>query len=725
MKKTLFVISTVLMLINQKTHAQRLFGLANSNYAGMNGVNFNPGNIADNRLLMDLQFFNVNGFVNQNYGYFKKIGDLTSGDGDLIRTNTTKPVGFNALGDLKGPSVTFQVGKKSGFSFHTRFRTTASGAGISQDFFTLVNDGIRDLRLANGTQFTSGKTSINVHAFGEIGIGYGREILNKGKHFLKGGIILKRYSGIGAASFNADNFSVKLLDTSISKVEYNGSFKISQTYENDLLDERNISVSKALFNGAGSGLGIDIGFVYEHRNFDEENPLSTSRVDNKYDYKIGFTVQDLGSIRYKASANNNSFLVNTNGPRVVSRADTANLAFDDLSSYFRSIPGVTSTQNKDAFKVSAPTILTAYFDYKIKKHIYVNGLITTGIVGKTKAGTTNPLQVVVTPRFESVLFDAGLPIGYNNLSNNITAGLGLRLGILYFGSDDIITNLFGKVKGLNAYAGLHAGIPYRKKKIKEAKIDDEPVVAQTKTADTPEAPKDTDGDGVNDDEDKCFRVPGVAKYQGCPIPDTDGDGINDDDDKCVKEKGVAKYQGCPVPDTDADGINDEEDKCINEKGIAKYQGCPIPDADGDGVNDDEDKCIDKPGFKENAGCPKIEAAVTKKLEFAAKAIQFEVGKDIIKSISFKKLDEVVKVLNEYPDYNLTIEGHTDNTGKKDKNQTLSENRAAAVKAYFVKKGIAAERLTATGYGDSQPLIANTTLANKAKNRRVELKMALK
>src|SRR6185436_3963152 len=77
----------------------------------------------------------------------------------------------------------------------------------------------------------------------------------------------------------------------------------------------------------------------------------------------------------------------------------------------------------------------------------------------------------------------------------------------------------------------------------------------------PPPPKDSDNDGIIDDNDKCPTTPGVAKYEGCPVPDTDKDGINDDNDKCINQPGVARYQGCPVPDTDGDGVNDEEDKC--------------------------------------------------------------------------------------------------------------------------------------------------------------------
>ncbi|HVM88421.1 MAG TPA: porin family protein, partial [Puia sp.] len=74
-------------------------------------------------------------------------------------------------------------------------------------------------------------------------------------------------------------------------------------------------------------------------------------------------------------------------------------------------------------------------------------------------------------------------------------------------------------------------------------------------------PADTDMDGVADNIDLCPTIPGLTKYNGCPVPDTDKDGINDEEDSCKTVAGVAKYHGCPVPDTDGDGINDEEDSC--------------------------------------------------------------------------------------------------------------------------------------------------------------------
>jgi outer membrane protein OmpA-like peptidoglycan-associated protein len=233
-----------------------------------------------------------------------------------------------------------------------------------------------------------------------------------------------------------------------------------------------------------------------------------------------------------------------------------------------------------------------------------------------------------------------------------------------------------------------------------------------------EPPKDRDGDGVLDDDDKCPDVAGLASLQGCP--DRDGDGITDADDKCPDVAGLARYQGCPIPDTDGDGINDEADKCPTVPGIARYQGCPIPDTDGDGVNDEEDKCINEKGPASNYGCPVIDEKIIQRVNVAAKNIFFETAKSKLLAKSFPKLNDVVTILKENPTYKVQIDGHTDSQGKDEYNQGLSEERAASVKAYLESKGIDGSRISSTGYGETKPVADNNTAVGRAKNRRVEM-----
>ena len=233
-----------------------------------------------------------------------------------------------------------------------------------------------------------------------------------------------------------------------------------------------------------------------------------------------------------------------------------------------------------------------------------------------------------------------------------------------------------------------------------------------------EPPKDRDGDGVLDVDDKCPDVKGLASLQGCP--DRDGDGIADGDDKCPDVPGLARYQGCPIPDTDKDGINDELDKCPTVFGVARYQGCPVPDTDGDGVNDEEDKCINEKGPASNFGCPIISEEIIKRVNLAAKNVFFETAKSVLLKKSFPKLNDVVTILTENPSFKVQIDGHTDFVGSDEYNQGLSDARAASVKAYFVSKGINESRLSSAGYGESKPVADNKTAIGRAQNRRVEM-----
>jgi len=223
------------------------------------------------------------------------------------------------------------------------------------------------------------------------------------------------------------------------------------------------------------------------------------------------------------------------------------------------------------------------------------------------------------------------------------------------------------------------------------------------------------------EEKKEVVVTEPPKPDPCAL-DTDGDGVKDCNDKCLTVAGFERYEGCPIPDRDNDGVNDEEDKCPDQPGPAARNGCPVTDRDNDGVNDDEDRCPDVPGTAANHGCPDVPANVSKTIATAAQNIQFMTGTAKLSTKSNAPLNRVVAILNENPTVKLSIEGHTDNAGDDAKNQQLSEDRAAAVKAYFVGKGISEDRITSEGFGETRPIADNKTAAGKAKNRRVEIKV---
>lgn len=235
-------------------------------------------------------------------------------------------------------------------------------------------------------------------------------------------------------------------------------------------------------------------------------------------------------------------------------------------------------------------------------------------------------------------------------------------------------------------------------------------------------PVDTDGDGVVDNDDDCPKISGTASLNGCP--DSDGDGIADKDDSCPTEVGTKANKGCPeAKDTDGDGILDENDKCPNTKGIAMFGGCP--DTDNDGIEDARDKCPSIAGIPSNSGCPEIKKEDQEMLIYATQAVEFETGKDIIRTSSYGILDKIVDILERYPSYSLRIGGHTDSVGSSESNQKLSEKRAKSCYQYMVKKGIDSKRVTYIGYGEKQPIADNKFKDGRQKNRRVEFDLYLK
>ena len=229
---------------------------------------------------------------------------------------------------------------------------------------------------------------------------------------------------------------------------------------------------------------------------------------------------------------------------------------------------------------------------------------------------------------------------------------------------------------------------------------------------------DTDGDGIQDSADACPEVAGLAALNGCP--DTDGDGIADKDDSCPEVAGLAALNGCP--DADGDGVADKDDKCPTVAGPKENAGCPWPDTDGDGVLDKDDKCPTVKGTVANQGCPEVSDEVVKKLNDYAKTILFDTGKFSFQKQTFPVLQAITAILKEYPTAKFSIEGHTDNVGKADFNQKLSDGRANAVKQYLIDNGIDPFRLTSKGFGMDNPIDTNKTAKGRANNRRVEVKL---
>ena len=201
--------------------------------------------------------------------------------------------------------------------------------------------------------------------------------------------------------------------------------------------------------------------------------------------------------------------------------------------------------------------------------------------------------------------------------------------------------------------------------------------------------------------------------------DSDKDGVPDNEDRCPQQAGLSDNHGCPLSDIDADGdgIPNKIDECPYIKGSVATHGCP--DLDGDGVIDSKDHCPTVKGTAENNGCPVKNIPLTE--ESKMRMIKFNLNETSISGFeTIEILEPISDRLHSDTTLQLMITGHTDEEGDEQYNMILSQNRADAVRDYFIRNGIAVHRIITSGYGESKPLGSNETEEGRSLNRRAEI-----
>lgn len=750
---------TILVLLNLFTlflEAQVPFtGFRTGNYSGVNGVFYNPASIVDSRYRWDINLMSTHVAVGNNFASFqlRKLPALLKNDSLSIDSMFLKSKKATLAAmvntDITGPSVMFHVNARLSMALTTRFRSFVNISDVDKAFAQTISNQISNATYPYQAQ-SSYNQHLSVNAWAEYGVSGAYILMNQEKHFLKGGLSLKYLAGYGNAYLSLNRIGGTLNENSAGDDYLTGtSGSISGGIGGLLVDQ--IDHTNA-FRFRGKGAGLDFGLMYEYR---PDHETLTGHDQNKYRFKVGLALLDVGSIRYKTDTTySGGYQVNIPAePQRLQINQYENKEFTEVKSMLQSNAYFSRLTAPASYRVHLPATLQLQVDWNIGHGFYVDLATQLSLHNKNRIKTPfYPNQVTLTPRFEWKSIGCYLPISYSGLTS-FNAGFSFKAGPFFIGSGSILTAWLGQSRQADFHIGVRFGNLYKKPRlrIKDTKsephetlepgnIKDAPLVVDTdqdgvidekdRCPSVPGSVKyegcpipDTDGDGLNDEQDQCPTISGSTKYQGCPIPDTDGDGWDDEKDQCPNEKGIEKYNGCPAPDADKDGVDDDHDKCPDVIGFSRYEGCPIPDRDRDGLNDEEDRCPDQPGTVLQKGCPEISVQVQQKLQYAAKNIFFATGSAVLLKKSYTYLDEVVKILKTTPGLRLIIEGHTDSIGVAQQNQALSEDRAESVKAYILTQGIEEGRITAIGFGQTRPIADNRTITGRAKNRRVELKLS--
>jgi outer membrane protein OmpA-like peptidoglycan-associated protein len=784
MKKilTLFVLSVIL---SGQVKAQHLLGIANSNYAGTQGLYLNPSSIADSRLGFYLNLVSADAHATNTYARYNapyspwqiltnQVPQQYKSGNSLVFNNSYLTENLNggrkqgSVGfDVRGISFMVRLNAKNSFALTTRARGAFQVNNVSEEVARLSRTGISDPIWANRIN-TDNQFSLNGNAFSEVGFTYARVVMDQDKHFLKAGLTVKRLIGWYSGHIINRGATYRIIDNpNDPSKELIQIDRLSASYayvNTDLYDNYKPTVLDFLTGdkAAGTGWGFDLGATYEYRpdmdpfryTMDGEEGIDPGK--NKYLYRIGFALTDIGGIRYNTSPYVRAYdFTRTN--RLIDPNAFNDTDLDKASTAIDQQLNLQASEQRSSFRSGLPSSINLNFDYRLSKKLYANLTWIQGLQGKESVSMRQNSGIAITPRLEMKWLELAFPVSLMNSYQTFAVGASLRLGPLFVGSDNL-SGLFymGNPYGANVYAGLV--IPFYKNKPKD-KDKDMVSDRKDKCKSVPglwefKGCPDTDGDKVQDSEDACPTEPGLPELKGCPepdadkdgvpdkadacpneaglaalngCPDADGDGVADKDDTCPKEAGLAALQGCP--DRDGDGVKDSDDDCPDTKGLPEFKGCP--DRDDDGVADKEDKCPDEAGPINNNGCPLPKAKPTeivltpaeiKVLKEAFDNLEFELGKAVITAKSLPSLDELGEVLKQRPTYRLVVTGHTDNIGKPAANLKLSRERAKAVTTYLIKRGIPATQLQALGYGSTRPVASNKTAAGRQKNRRVEMKI---
>jgi len=589
----------LLLLIGIKSaSSQNMPGFNTGNYSGVTGIDLQPANIADNRYKIDLCLLGYGTNFSNNFIGFKSKAltgsQIINPTGDVQKDYLKSYIGqneFNRLNldmYLQSFSVLISMDKGRGFAFTFKLRGQLNIENFTNPLANILYNSNK-LPEYWKIVLNNDQAAINSMLWADIGLGYGQPIYDKGRHFIKVGGKLKFMPGIDAGYLFAKNLNYKFknrdsLDLFSTKFGYGHSDNYEINY--NLIKVNRFSTIP--------GLGFDAGVVYEYREADINK---TDDQENKYKFKLGFSLIDFGYITFNKSPNSRDFDASVSG------WDISNIK---LSGNKTPIQNLDDTLNrrfvnksgKGSFTMVLPAGVSLQGDYHIHQGFYAAFVANVHPnLGNEEHRLSGLDYYTIVPRWESKRFGVFLPQSMNGYGI-VNSGIALRMGPVAIGSSDIFNLwLSNYVRSIDVNVSIKISFLKKKPKGKTAQFYNPNLVPTGPKTVKKKDKRDSDGDGVPNEIDKCPNQYGSPSAFGCP--DLDGDSVTDNLDLCPATPGVPSLGGCP--DLDKDRIIDQNDSCKDVPGEISLNGCP--DKDKDGVADYLDKCPDMAGPPESNGCP--------------------------------------------------------------------------------------------------------------------------
>lgn len=431
------VLLSVLIIYPSFVYSQTNIGNTIDTYAGVNSLLMNPANVSGSKTKLEINIFSVSAFVGNDYlsvdfNDLKNIGNGFDFESDVAKTPTEQNNFFGNV-DLLGPSVMFRINDKSGLGINTRVRTFFNLHNISGLFYESVSEGFDG---QSDFQTEMENLSGTVHAWGEIGLTYGRIILEEESHRLKLGATIKYLAGAGGVFTSSPQLSANF-NSSLGTLTTGGNLDYGYTFGFDT-EEIN-------FTDVTTGFGADFGIVYEMRP-KNENMEDSLYLSKPYKLRFGVSVLDLGSINYQGYT---EFNYNMNAT-----VDAAEFEESDLADVLED--NYESTEVVGSSTMGLPSSLQVFADYHFRKSFFLSINGSYSLRNESTFKVNNTINTVsITPRIETKRFSIYSPVSLREYQSGIMWGFGLRLGPLTVGSGSVLSNLLSSSsKSTDVYLGF-------------------------------------------------------------------------------------------------------------------------------------------------------------------------------------------------------------------------------------------------------------------------------
>lgn len=449
--------------------AQEFGGYRTGNYTGANGVFFNPASIADSRYRWDFNLFSISSWVGNNKLSLglKDLTDNLNGDSirNLVFNDEKGPASAMASINLLGPTLMFNLNPRSALALSSHSRIMINSLDIDGKFANQFFDGGDNNSSLPYTLSSNQDMRLNVNAWTEFGLTYARVIKDEGRHFLKAGLTLKYLVGTLNAFAHLEQFRTTVDNDDLANDQYltNASGRVGLGFGGLPLD--NFQASD-LLSFDSHGLGADLGIIYEFRKDTLGNHLSENgqwrRDENKYKWRIGLALHDIGSIAYQRDTRRSGdYAVNIPANEKFYLNAITSASIDDVNDSLKNYPQYFSMNpalSGSSYRVATPATLQIDVDYHIHQGFYVNlgGSMALSKANSKAWNSRYYSYLSVTPRYEGRAFGVYLPFTYNELTKT-NLGLSLRMGNLILGSGSIVSVATGQAKQLDLFVTAHFG----------------------------------------------------------------------------------------------------------------------------------------------------------------------------------------------------------------------------------------------------------------------------